>query len=397
MSDRPLCRYFMNNCCSKGDRCAFSHERNARPDMVCKYYLNGNCGFGSGCRYDHIRPKQPFDLKIPEPTISNRNKTDQNNIKTNGNTNLQIQNQRPTEVTKKQNNRLPVFQRLPSLKSEEQSQLQSNRPSTSTNGQNHVNAWSKPLKFSVDAPEFVPRTIDPSQIGLCPYWEISGDCINGDNCLLIHGDLCEMCGQFVLHPFNEEISAQHHKECLSEHEKAMKEAFINQESMKMQCGICMEQVIEVGARFGILQNCKHCFCLKCIREWRKKKESFEKDVVRACPQCRVQSDFIIPSAVWVEDQLEKDNIIANYQNNMSQKVCKYMAKGAPEDCPFGNKCFYKHQLPDGTIAEGKSPKELRSRLNRTYRLGEAINILSAMEQIQISLMEDLYSDDDFNF
>lgn len=215
--------------------------------------------------------------------------------------------------------------------------------------------------------------------------------------MLIHGEFCDMCAQFILHPFNEAQRAGHHQECLAEHEKAMKDAFINHESMKMQCGICMEHILEIGGRFGILQNCKHCFCLKCIREWRKKNESFEKNVVRACPQCRIHSDFIIPSSVWVEEQSEKDAIIANYQQNMSQKVCKYMANGLPEDCPFGNKCFYKHEMPDGSVVEGKSPKELRSRLNRTYRLAEALHLVSAVELLHVSLMEDLYDDDEEDY
>lgn len=95
----------------------------------------------------------------------------------------------------------------------------------------------------------------------------------------MHGDLCEMCGQFLLHPYNEEQRKLHHRECLSSHEEAMNAAFVTQISAQMHCGICMDKVLDVG-RFGILQNCKHCFCLKCIREWRKNKGELEKKVVR---------------------------------------------------------------------------------------------------------------------
>lgn len=188
--------------------------------------------------------------------------------------------------------------------------------------------------------------------------------MNGDLCAFIHGTLCEMCGRHSLHPFNERQSREHHRQCLGEHEKAMEEAFAEARSVDKQCGICMEKIVDKGLRFGILQNCKHCFCLACIRQWRKNEnEQFEAKTIRlcivpinrlydssfrSCPECRVHSDYIIPSSTWVEDQADKDKLTSLYQENMKQKQCKYVKEGRVDDCPFGNKCFYKHQLPDGT-------------------------------------------------
>lgn len=40
-------------------------------------------------------------------------------------------------------------------------------------------------------------------------------------------------------------------------------------------------------------------------------------------------------------------------------ICKYTKGGSVDDCPFGNKCFYRHQNPDGSLAEAKSPDSLR--------------------------------------
>ncbi|CAD5226851.1 unnamed protein product [Bursaphelenchus xylophilus] len=333
--------------------------------MTCKYFSAGHCEYGSRCRYDHVKPKS-----APKPSTES-NRTRIRNIR--------------KEVAEMDKQKTMDF-------SNQENRHENSKP-CSSNGQSKLSsAWSKPLKFSVDAPVFVPRQLLPSEVQLCPYFEVSGECVKGDLCALVHGDLCEMCGQFVLHPYNEDSRRTHHRECLSDHEKAMKDAFLNQVSAEKQCGVCMENIVAIGARFGILQNCKHCYCLKCIREWRKKEE-FEKKVVRSCPECRVRSDFIIPSSVWVEDQQEKDEIIAVYQQNMSQKVCKYMAKGVAEDCPFGNKCFYKHQLPDGSVVAGKSPKELRSRLNHRYNLSEAFEFIASMDLIQAALMEDLWTDD----
>lgn len=80
---------------------------------------------------------------------------------------------------------------------------------------------------------------------------------------------------------------------------------------------------------------------------------------RSCPECRVVSDFIIPSTKWVDGQMEKDALVAEYHKNLKQKVCKYTKAGVVDDCPFGNKCFYRHQNPDGSLAEGESPTALR--------------------------------------
>ncbi|EPB80092.1 hypothetical protein ANCCEY_00780, partial [Ancylostoma ceylanicum] len=49
----------------------------------------------------------------------------------------------------------------------------------------------------------------------------------------------------------------------------------------------------------------------------------------------------------------------------ADNVCRYYLKGkyglgvSAEGCPFGNKCFYKHQLPDGSIDPGEAPHARR--------------------------------------
>lgn len=51
----------------------------------------------------------------------------------------------------------------------------------------------------------------------------------------------------------------------------------------MMCGVCMEVVFEKTnpseRRFGILSNCSHCYCLKCIRKWRSAKQ-FESKIIK---------------------------------------------------------------------------------------------------------------------
>lgn len=62
---------------------------------------------------------------------------------------------------------------------------------------------------------------------------------------------------------------------------------------------------------------------------------------------------------WVEDAKEKEQLIANYREANKKIQCRYIKGSDISGCPFGNKCFFKHELPDGTIAEGESPRSLR--------------------------------------
>ena len=119
---------------------------------------------------------------------------------------------------------------------------------------------------------------------------------------------------------------------------------------------------------------------------------------RSCPECRVQSDFVCPSRYWCETKEEKVQLIDDYKKALRQesrtgpkhsqyiyqvyvfificiltrlfyfifgiisnKACKYFNGGRGE-CPFGNRCFYLHALPDGTKADvGPPQSKLRRR------------------------------------
>lgn len=49
------------------------------------------------------------------------------------------------------------------------------------------------------------------------------------------------------------------------------------------CGICIQSIDEKtlpkDKKFGILPNCKHCFCEPCIVTWRQMEE-YSRDVVK---------------------------------------------------------------------------------------------------------------------
>jgi hypothetical protein len=128
------------------------------------------------------------------------------------------------------------------------------------------------------------------------------------------------------------------------------------------CGICSENVLLKGRKFGLLENCDDVFCLDCLREWRNQKEKQDKANLRRCPLCRLESFVVIPSASFlVGDQKRTEK--EKYCNYLSSIPCKNFDQGKGK-CPFGSSCLYKH---DGEVttsdfivikgADGKKTKK----------------------------------------
>nr|KAF6335481.1 makorin ring finger protein 2 [Pipistrellus kuhlii] len=197
-----------------------------------------------------------------------------------------------------------------------------------------------------------------SEEQLCPY-AAAGECRFGDACVYLHGEMCEICRLQVLHPFDPEQRKAHEKICMSTFEHEMEKAFAFQASQDKVCSVCMEVILEKASaserRFGILSNCNHTYCLSCIRQWRCAKQ-FENTIIKSCPECRVISEFVIPSVYWVEDQNKKNELIEAFKQGMGKKACKYFDQGKGT-CPFGNKCLYRHAYPDGRLAEPEKPRK----------------------------------------
>ena len=238
---------------------------------------------------------------------------------------------------------------------------------------------------------------------LCPYFECPYGGGGDDNsspptttprCPYTHGLVCDMCQQAALHPHDSAQRDSHVRECAARIERECEEAFAAQRSADKQCGICMEVVWqkEGGERaqcFGILANCNHVFCLACIRQWRASK-AYENRIVKACPECRVKSDFVTPSRVWFEDAANKERIIDAYKRSLNATPCRYFREGDGR-CPFGNKCFYMHRAKDGTLVHLAEPQAgRRHRLNRHGQLERFSNVV----QVDFDFSDD--DDDEFD-
>ncbi|KAJ0392797.1 hypothetical protein P43SY_003727 [Pythium insidiosum] len=117
-------------------------------------------------------------------------------------------------------------------------------------------------------------------------------------------------------------------------------------SKDLECGICLERVMDKGERFGMLSNCEHAFCLSCVRNWRANPD-MPKQTVRHCPHCRTPTHFVIPSSRMALTQSRKEELVMRYKANLALIPCRHFDQGRGE-CPFGTSCFYAHRYADGT-------------------------------------------------
>eukprot|EP01025_Chloroclados_australasicus_P056127 TRINITY_DN689_c0_g3_i1.p1 TRINITY_DN689_c0_g3~~TRINITY_DN689_c0_g3_i1.p1 ORF type:complete len:381 (-),score=45.35 TRINITY_DN689_c0_g3_i1:372-1514(-) len=350
----------MSGCCKLGDDCAFSHDWTAGPNMICRYYLAGNCVYGDKCRYDHIKPGN-----------------NQNEPKSSGYKPPQIpkpQSQQPNNKSKAMNFNAVPWQPL----SNKNSQSQTSTQEYGQDGQygefyegyydyqeeeeyeeddedQQFNPWSMKQALGESLPP------DPAELPLCTEYQVMGSCAKDEDCPYIHGDFCDICEKFALHPYNEEQQAEHVMECSLRH----KHVQARMKSAEVECGICLEKVLSktdpAERKFGLM-TCDHSFCLNCIRNWRQQgeKDGIEVDAVRSCPMCRCATHFITPSTTWPQTQEEKDTIISGYKNKLASMDCKHFDFGKGK-CPFGVSCFYRHAFENGALQDRE--KALRKSKN----------------------------------
>jgi E3 ubiquitin-protein ligase makorin len=175
---------------------------------------------------------------------------------------------------------------------------------------------------------------------------------DGTRCLLAHGDWCETCNHYALHPVDTTAREAHVVECRARHERL--EAI--RRSAHVECGICMEKIAEKSIpserRFGLL-NCEHAFCLSCIRNWRQQYATGAdvEQALRTCPICRTAAHFITPTSVWPATPEEREAIIVGYRTKLQEIDCRHFNYGEGA-CPFGTSCMYRHAYADGRLEEG---------------------------------------------
>ncbi|NXM61520.1 MKRN2 ligase, partial [Illadopsis cleaveri] len=350
-------RYYLQGVCREGSKCLFSHDlANSKSSTVCKFYQKGQCAYGARCRYQTPAPGHPQGSSRENPKKGL--KRWEENLKCGEQGAGGCRLQRPVLVPPDLCGSSEEKQR-PSAPS---APLCCSDPGDSEEGKPH--SYLEAICSGLEEPGAGSCPGEPGGCPggpgeqLCPY-AAAGTCHFGERCLYLHGELCEICGLQVLHPFDQEQRKAHEMMCMATFEHDMERAFAIQASQDKVCSICMEVVYEKPSaserRFGILSNCTHTYCLSCIRQWRCAKQ-FENPIIKSCPECRVISEFVIPSVYWVEEQEKKNELIEAFKQGVGKKPCKYFEQGKGT-CPFGGKCLYLHAYPDGTRAEPEKPRK----------------------------------------
>ncbi|KAJ7571032.1 hypothetical protein O6H91_01G146100 [Diphasiastrum complanatum] len=324
-----LCKFFMHGACLKGESCEFSHSWADQANNVCTFYQRGICSYGSRCRYDHIKLARP-QTQYTSPIESSLQPTTGMNYLGDIQQGFVVGSTGASETTTFIKNSVAPLS----------NPWQINATACTSSAQA---SWGEKSK-AMDSAD--PPICAYAAAGFCPY---------GDTCPQIHGDLCQTCGKYCLHPSRPVEREEHKVQC--ECNKKRLEAL--RMSQEIECSVCLERVLSKPTvserKFGLLSGCDHPFCISCIRDWRNGPHPIGMDldtVIRACPVCRVGSHYVIPSIVWYSTPEEKEEIVKGYKHKLSEIDCKHFDFGNGS-CPFGSSCFYKHAFKDGSREEIK--------------------------------------------
>lgn len=198
MTSNVLCKYYMQGACAYGDQCRFSHDRQDQTSQVCKYYLQGNCVYGDRCRYEHSKPAwssrgQPSGPSsyqapraVPKPAVGAPSQAaDLGRAASGGKPNWDDY-MTPDEM-------------------DEFEQWQAE--------QEQIDGAEAAAAAAQQGGDFEGEIMDPADIPLCNEYAATGTCSAGEDCLYVHGDVCEICGYYCVHPYNPDWTAQHQEAC----------------------------------------------------------------------------------------------------------------------------------------------------------------------------------------
>uniref|UniRef100_A0A3Q2CGS6 RING-type E3 ubiquitin transferase n=1 Tax=Cyprinodon variegatus TaxID=28743 RepID=A0A3Q2CGS6_CYPVA len=289
--------HFINGFCRFGLRCKYRHETTPIPaSQICRYFQKGGCWYGERCSLSNLIFLSP----LPGICISLC---------------LMLATQFRVEGVLCPQQSPPVCPTCLLMQEEDQNQLS-------------VMLMSHPGKDAVDHNQLLMPLLLSKTLGTC------------QKILLRNSHTVVEHSQGPSKSETQENGAT--AACSNSVEPLLK-------SKNVVCGICMENVYEKEEQrnrvFGILPNCNHPFCLKCIKLLTANVLTPSMCICRACPQCRVRSAFYVPNKHWVEGE-EKENLITAFKKKLGR--CSFFERNG--FCPFKKDCLYEHVLDSSHVS-----------------------------------------------
>lgn len=175
-----------------------------RSTSICRFFLSGNCRYDSFCRYAHVSPENDDSISNKQTEIKTRNWIDapefvprslcakNYGIGPNDDSHMSIVNETTTTTT------------------------------IVPNAAEHYSASYATILLQDTNTQYTTGE-------LCPYLNMtvkSADgtllCRYGENCTYLHGIICEICGQYCLHPTDENERKIHEKVQIGSHSNTYK-------------------------------------------------------------------------------------------------------------------------------------------------------------------------------
>uniref|UniRef100_A0A8C3NXQ1 RING-type E3 ubiquitin transferase n=1 Tax=Cyanoderma ruficeps TaxID=181631 RepID=A0A8C3NXQ1_9PASS len=311
---RPLCRNFARGSCRWGQSCRFSHDRKSA--QVCRYFQRGVCRYGEHCSYQHIQ-EEPAPVGTQYSVMPHHHRGQEPGTEPTA----MDRDQGGAQGTSADPASSMTCVNIPFLKlvAEEEEKDKKNIPALCSIPCGAISGEFVPTRAQ-DAPGFQPQgpALDPSSD---PRKAVLETATQTDP-----AEVPAEAGAAAALVTTSSLSL-----------RAQSEAVV--------CGICMDRVYEKALPeerlFGILPNCSHAFCLGCIRKWRRSRD-FQSAVIKACPECRITSNYYIPHKYWISDVGEKEKLIRTFKAQTGKIRCKFFIHG---HCPFRSECIYLHELP----------------------------------------------------
>ncbi|KAE8893731.1 hypothetical protein PF003_g22395 [Phytophthora fragariae] len=338
---RPLpCKFFLQGACKAGRDCKFSHSAQAQAaatrvsastgektvapgsyGVPCKFFKYGDCSNGDKCPYLHVQKKEEKDKAVEAERKDEKDEEEEKPAtpvaETSGEEDAEKEAEDVTElrdfISKEEE---LYYYGAPGEFEDAPAESGPPMPKESYVEVAKKNVMNRPMSFDEERPA-------PPKI--CTFF-LQGLCRYGNSC-------------FYSHSLPERVESEEEMLAMGEEIRL---------SADLECGICYENILAKGERFGLLSGCSHAFCLSCLRNWRGTAEQ-PKQTVRQCPVCRVETNFVIPSSRMVTKPERKKVLIDVYRKNLSAIPCRHFDEGRGT-CPFGTSCFYAHRYPDGTLA-----------------------------------------------